>query len=188
MQLKQTTAPILDPISLTRVKDFLRLDAEETDEDVTLNGLIQAAIRTCERHLQRSLITQTWTLYTDFFSAKIHLPRNPVQLVDSVTSYNSDGSVTITDAADYFLVDADQESYITASAGNTWPTVSLRPRNGVEVVYIAGYGDEPEDVPFDIRQGLLAMVAYLYEHRDEPGEGIPNHIKLLWSPYMVMAI
>ena len=29
-----------------------------------------------------------------------------------------------------------------------------------------GYGAEPEDVPVDLRQALLVLVAYWFEHRD----------------------
>ena len=42
----------------------------------------------------------------------------------------------------------------------------LRERQGIEIDYVAGFGTEPEDVPADIRQALLLLVGYWFEHRD----------------------
>ena len=41
----------------------------------------------------------------------------------------------------------------------------LRERLGIEIDYVAGFGDAA-DVPRDLRQALLALVAHWFEHRD----------------------
>ncbi len=42
---------------------------------------------------------------------------------------------------------------------------SLRERLGIEIDYVAGFG-EAADVPADLKRALLALVAHWFEHRD----------------------
>ena len=44
--------------------------------------------------------------------------------------------------------------------------VILRPFQGVEIDYVAGYGADPAEVPATLRQALLLLVAYWFENRD----------------------
>ena len=54
---KLEASPIL-PITLTQVKDHLRLDYAEEDEYLTF--LIQSATEAVQNHIGRSLMLQTW--------------------------------------------------------------------------------------------------------------------------------
>jgi hypothetical protein len=51
--------------------------------------------------------------------------------------------------------------------------------------FVAGYGDAPEDVPADKRQGILVTVGDLNEHRETifPGHtlGILDTVRRLWA-------
>jgi hypothetical protein len=51
--------------------------------------------------------------------------------------------------------------------GESWPSTTLRPHNGICVTYIAGYGDAGSNVPSQFRQGLLLLIGHYYEHREE---------------------
>lgn len=44
-----------EPVSLALFKEHLRLEAEETGEDVNLSGLIVGARRACENHIGRTV-------------------------------------------------------------------------------------------------------------------------------------
>lgn len=186
MQLNRTITPVVDPISLSRVKEFLRI--EHNDEDTTLNGLIQTATNICERYLSRSLITQTWTMFVDTYPARldwIPLSYGPIQSITSIKSYTEADTIITNDTSTYFLANAEQNGKAVLSYGEVWDSSVLRPANGVEIIYDAGYGDDPEDIPFEIRQGILSLIAYFYEHREEMGSGVPEHVTLMWSPHKV---
>ena len=42
----------------------------------------------------------------------------------------------------------------------------LQEREGIEIDYLAGFGSDPDDVPADLKQAMLGLVAHWYEHRD----------------------
>ena len=72
--------------------------------------------------------------------------------------------------------------------GGTWPT-DLRNANGIEVLYIAGYGDTRATIPEPIRVAMLEYIAFLYEHRgDDEGRALnpPMMIRSLLQPYVIM--
>jgi hypothetical protein len=56
--------------------------------------------------------------------------------------------------------------------GESWPSATLRPYNGICVTYIAGYGDASSDVPENFKQGILLLIGHFYEHREEVITGI----------------
>jgi uncharacterized phiE125 gp8 family phage protein len=60
-------------------------------------------------------------------------------------------------------------------------------RSGIEIGFIAGFGERGGDVPQPIRQALRHLVAHLYENRDglesvSPGAE-PAIVASLLSPY-----
>jgi len=64
----------------------------------------------------------------------------------------------------------------------------LRERQGIEVDYRAGFGEETSDVPADLRQALLALVGYWFEHRDAvivagSGAVVPSGFDRVIAPY-----
>ncbi|MCK9341127.1 MAG: phage head-tail connector protein, partial [Synergistaceae bacterium] len=71
MRITTTTAPTVEPVTLTEVKKHLRLattDAEAaayTSEDDLLNRLITVARTQAEQETGRAFITQTKTYYLD---------------------------------------------------------------------------------------------------------------------------
>jgi hypothetical protein len=75
--------PLIEPVSLSELKDMLRLDNSDTLQDDVLASLNTAARAYCETITQRKFVQQTWALYLDFFpgtmeqrfaSAKISSP------------------------------------------------------------------------------------------------------------------
>ena len=64
----------------------------------------------------------------------------------------------------------------------------LRRRRGLEVDYVAGYGSEAADVPTDLRQAMLALVAYWHANRDAvivagSGAVVPSGFERMIAPY-----
>lgn len=43
---------------------------------------------------------------------------------------------------------------------------ALQERQGIEIDYAAGFGTEPGEVPADLKQAMLGLIAHWFEHRD----------------------
>lgn len=180
--LEVVTKPVNKPVSLALAKTHLRVDG--TDEDTIIQLYIDAATVAAENYLKRALITQTLKMTMDGFvtSAKldpawsgvitgarqdyqgfgdlIQLWRAPIQSITSVVTIDESNNSTTYSASKYTL--DKKRGRLFLNEGNVWPT-SIRDYAGVEVNYVAGYGDSDTDVPENIRMGILQHVAQMYE-------------------------
>ena len=206
--LTLTTAPAQEPVSVESVN--LMLGLSSADDNALVSSLVLAARQACERYTGRSLITQTWTMYLDRLPGDrepwwdgerqiavselygrpcpIFLPRFPIQSVTSVKLYDWDDSATTVTASVYYVDTAQEPGRIVLERGQVWPAVSLRQANGVEVIFVSGYGDDPEDVPEPLRQGIRDMAAFMYEHRgqcDAQQSMYRSGATTLWDMYRI---
>lgn len=166
MALVLTAPPVVEPITLAEAKAHVRVDAG--DEDALIGSLIVAARSFVERSLSLALITQGWSLYLDHWprSREVALPIVPAQSVEAVRVYDPDNQPTEIASEDYVADMLSMPARILLSASAT-PIAPARELNAVEIAFIAGYGDEPEEVPAPIRQALLLLIALVRE----PGTG-----------------
>jgi hypothetical protein len=126
-----------EPVTLAEAKAYCRIDGD--DEDALVNALIAAARLQVESLSGRALVTQTWRLALASVSGLVvPLPVIPViALVDAPDGATVQGdAVLLAEAVDELTVD-----------------------------YTAGYGDA-EDVPADLKQAVLQLIAYWFEYRD----------------------
>ncbi len=157
--------PATEPVSLDEAKAHLRVTT--TDEDAYIASLITAAREWCEGFQQRAYITQAHKLTLDRWPCgrAIYLPRPPLQSVTSIVYTDSEGAQYTIEAKSY-IVDTDAEpGRIVLAYGASWPSVTLRPAAGVEITYVAGYGDA-SDVPQKVKQAMLLLVGHWYEQRE----------------------
>src|SRR6185312_1480058 len=73
MSLINTVPPLVEPVSLAELKDFLRVDSSDESNDAVIVGLALAARQWAEVYTQRRFCTQTWQLGMDFFPGYIDL-------------------------------------------------------------------------------------------------------------------
>lgn len=181
-----TAAPAAEPISLAEAKAHLRVDTD--DEDTLISSLIVAARMLTERSLGLALITQSWSHFLDAVPQRgcVALPLGPVQSVSAVRLHDGDGGTSTVDTGGYDtdLLSDPARVVLTAAV----PSLGLRPFNGFEVAFVAGYGDAATDVPQPIRQALLLLVAHWFERREPvelgPGpQGVPAVAGGLLQPY-----
>jgi hypothetical protein len=95
-----------------------------------------------------------------------------------ISYYGTDDTEYFMDAADYIVDDKSEPGRIVLAYGQSWPSTTLRPANGVCVTFQAGYGDSASDVPKDIWIAILLILGHLYEHREEV---TPNQMSKLPS-------
>ncbi len=183
------TKPLVEPLTLASAKAHLRIDG--TDEDVFVSELIIAARQYLEKLSGLRLITQTWRQYLDCWpkSQVLELAFRPVQSVQSITVYDADGAPAIIPASKYQLDNISDIARIHMANPAT-PGMAM---NGIEVEFIAGFGDAGIDVPDTLKRALLMLIAHWYEFRGaiSPGDqpvSIPPGFEALIHPFKRMTI
>ncbi len=182
-----TTAATVLPLSLPEIKDYLGIGDSDEGEDPSLISALRAATLSVERYTRRTLLTTTWTMFLDRFPGKklpwwdgvrqiadteltdltepIIIPKSPLISITSIKAFLQDGTTSTVLAADYIIDLASEPARVALKSTKTWPTGALRTINGVEVIFIAGYGPVGSDVPEDIRRALLIIIKDLHENR-----------------------
>lgn len=165
LAVKITTAPLVEPISVEEARSHLRIDHD--GEDDLLERLIAQARTYCEDVSQRALITRTYTAYLDVFPAcAFALPYPPLLAVTSIKYTDEDGNQSTYSSANY-LVDAHREpGRVVLKSTSSWPNVTLKEINGVEIIWTAGYGATAASVPPRYKQAILLLLGHYYENRE----------------------
>lgn len=164
MSLKLVTPPEIEPVMVLEVKNHLRIDS--TTEDDLLSGFITAAREYCEGVQNRAYITQEWELALDRWPDVIGVPLPPLQTVDSIKYYGTDGTEYTLDPERYQVSTRGYKARIAPVYGDSWPTISLRPLDGIVVAFTAGYGDDRDDVPEKTRVAIKLLAGHFHENRE----------------------
>ncbi len=225
---KLKTPAAVPPVTTEDAKAGCRLDADFVVDDGLIAAYVLAATDIFTQLTGQCPITQVWELAMDEWprdctslagqwwdgtvdgamiganSDGIELDFKPLQTVDVITTYAADGTATVFDDANYL---ADTFGHrLVLNAGAT-PPVGYRTANPIVIEFTAGFGNEPADVPNAIRQGIIQLVAFMYEHRGDEllstttqgrgvvdtgsatgWNGLPAGVQTLWSPWRRIAI
>ncbi len=162
-------------------------------EDEVLSGFIETARQSCEGYQNRAYITQVWDLFLDNFpDIPFNLPFPPLQSVTHIKYYDTDGTEYTFDSGDYQVSTAGFKGRISLGYGKTWPSTTLRPMDGVNIRFVAGYGDTAENVPQMFRTAIKLLTGHLYENRESTDIRehfeIPGTVKSLLGPDRVIPI
>lgn len=180
------TAPVLEPLTLAEVKLYIKPDSAA--EDSTLNNLITTAREDCESFQNRAYITQTWGLWLDAWPRGdlIKIPLPPLQSVSSVKYYGSDDTESTMATADYFVDTKSEPGRLALNYGKSWPSITLRPHNGICIEFVAGYGAAAA-VPQKVKQAMLLHIKLGFDyHTPQDEEKTKNAINsLLWKDRVV---
>lgn len=184
------TAPVAEPVTLDEAKSQLRI--LHSDEDDLLNRFIVAARNYVEAITGRALITQTWDLTLDDFPAResglIELPKAPLQSVTSVTYTDTAGDPQTWDAGEYVVSTASRVGKIYPAYGYQWPSTQAQ-REAVAVRFVAGYGDDVDDVPDDIRHAILMLIGHYDRFREAITDlntiDVPYGVRALLAPHKI---
>jgi len=124
-----------------------------TAEQNYLIDLQATAVEFAETMMGTSLLTRTVTAIFNQRDA-LYLPRGPIISITSIEDKNA--AIT-----DYEIRGHGNAEELYLPHGFTAP---------LTVVYQAGYGADPSDVPSDIRHAIRAHVGLLYERRESAGD------------------
>jgi len=167
MTLFRTVDPTAEPVTLVEVKAHLRLDHD--GEDDLLNGLIRAAREDVERAAGLALLEQSWRLVLDQWPREgcVAVPLHPVREILSVTAYGSEGEGTVIGPSGYQTDTISRPARLHFDG----PPGALRALNGIEIDFVAGFGEAATDVPDLLRRAIILLVAHWYEFRTSYGPG-----------------
>jgi uncharacterized phiE125 gp8 family phage protein len=171
MALTLVSGPDVEPITTADAKSHLRVDTAADDDYIDL--LITVARRTVEYWRNEALITQTWKLVMDAFPGedRLTLPKPPLQSITHVKYTPKDDSLT-TFSSDSYIVDTDSDpGRLVLKSGESWPGDTLQIVNGVEITFVAGYGDAASDLPEELVHAMKLMVGHWYENREQVAVG-----------------
>ncbi len=183
MPIAVISTPEAKPLTLTKIKQHLRLDHNEDDQ--YLVELLDAATAHIEAVTGQFLITRTVRQYIDAVPASrsICLEAWPVNMIEAVRGFDDDGSPNIFFAANYRLDKHINPPALILNTNINYQAFS----NGIEVDMIVGYGETGIEVPSNITRAILVLIAHWYEFRgtlpagDETGM-IPDGLDALLAP------
>jgi hypothetical protein len=67
MALNLITPPVVEPVTLTEMKEFLRVDPNDNSQNNLIGGLVTAARAWAEIFTAKKFVQQTWQVAMDFF-------------------------------------------------------------------------------------------------------------------------
>jgi uncharacterized phiE125 gp8 family phage protein len=201
MSLFLIEAPEAEPVTLTEAKAHCAIDS--TDFDTLLTGYIAAVRAHVEKTTGRTLVSQTWELRLPGFPCgAIELPRPPLQSVTSVKYTDEAGAVQTLSPSAYQVsgIDGDQPASVAPAFGMRWPGARHTPE-AVIVRFVCGYPDDgasppnpAANVPPQIRQAIIEMIADLFANRETTGTDqayaipIPTTARALLQPFKVWSL
>jgi len=202
-RLSLVTAPASEPVTTAEAKTHMRVDT--STDDTYIGTLVTIARTAAEKYTRRAFINQTWKMFLDppqvvmrdeWWSGvrqssirslsnpeSIDLPLAPLVSVTHVKFYDdSDAAVTF-DSGNYqvsaYAGETADKGRITLRTGAVWPSVGsagLRNADAMEIQFVAGYGSSGSSVPSQIKQGILAEIAHLYENRGDCSGGVSSDL------------
>ncbi|MBR7653044.1 hypothetical protein HED50_08985 [Ochrobactrum oryzae] len=160
MTMFLVTPPALEPVTIADVRAFLRISTES--EDDVLHRLIATAREIIEAETGLSLIDQTWRLRVDRWprSGRLALFKYPVKAVTSVVAYRVDGTAICFSPEEFVLHHNRRPQRLYMAQ---YPDAAQF--IGLEVDFLAGFGESGVEVPDALKHAILTLVAHLYESR-----------------------
>lgn len=181
--LAVTVEPAAEPLTLTEVKEALRIDG--TDEDTLLTRLIKTARRLVEAQTGITIVSTTYRLRIEGFrgySGAIELPRTPVTSVSSVIYTDSVGDSTTLDAADYTvsLGDVMKPARIVPAYLGYWPQTRGH-IDDVAVTFVAGSASAAAAPP-ELRDMVWMLVDYMHRRpTSREDSGLTEAMERAWG-------
>jgi uncharacterized phiE125 gp8 family phage protein len=156
MQLFIKIPPVQEPITIEDTKFYLRINSDHEDDFVYT--LIRAARKHIETVTGRSLLRQQWLMNIkppyppctplvkrEGRLLEVTLPQPPLLEVEAVTTDDEGIPYTV------------EENRVLLSS-NFW-------EKKLTIAYWAGYGEEADALPPDLKMAVLMMTRFFYDHQ-----------------------
>jgi uncharacterized phiE125 gp8 family phage protein len=184
MILTESSPATVTPVSLDEFKAHLRLAqgfASDAAEDALLDRYLRNATSVIEARTSRALIRRGFKLQVAGWNRDGHLvlPVGPVALIESLSFVLGAERIGLP-ATSWSLEPGSSRQLLTGPGGGALAAV---PEGYLaELVFAAGFGDTPGDMPGDLSQAVMLQAAHYYENRygeAVSGQGIPAAVQAL---------
>lgn len=165
LSLRDLTTPDA-VVTVDDAKEFAQVTYQLADG--LFEKLIESATASVETDARRLLGRRTLAARWERFPCGRHglrIPRWPLQSVDRVSYYATDG--TLTDLTGTLVNEEEEPAYLLPAVSSSWPTIQCGRPWAVEVEFTAGYG-LADDVPRELREVVLMLVAHRWAVREGP--------------------
>ena len=185
MNVTTLVAPAAEPLGLAEAKEYLRIAYE--GEDTLVGGLIGAARSRIEEWARVAMISRTLRVTLDRWPQRtvemrtFHLPVRPAGDLIAVRVFDEEaGAEVVTER--FTLAPGRAARLVWTSGAFPWPRARA---NGVEIDYVAGFGDAPQDVAEGLRLAVKRLIAHAYHSRDAGtiNGPLPEDVAGLVSPW-----
>lgn len=176
--VKITTQPTAEPVTLTEARDYLNLT--HTADDALLTSLIEDARRWTELHAQRTWMTTVYEGASRYFPRGVllpwgsdglrvadeffELPRGPVQSITSITYLDTAGTRQTLASTVYELNTNHFPARLELQYDQDWPDTADH-WSAVLVTWVAGYASA-DDVPESVKSAIKMLVHHYYDDRN----------------------
>lgn len=194
MILTEVSAPPAAALPVRAFAEHLRMGrgfADDGSLDAVLEVYLRAAMAAIEARIGRALIARPflWTVSRWREETSQALPVSPVRSVEGVTLVDAEGTSSELDPVAWSVVRDSQRPRLVGRFGRCLPRI---PRSGhAEVRFTAGFSEDWEGVPADLRQATFLLAAHFFENRSEtdatPGT-MPFGVLVLLESYRALRI
>jgi uncharacterized phiE125 gp8 family phage protein len=158
-----------EPLLLTDVKNYLRVDVGMITDDALLSVLISAAREQAEILQNRDLVRKQWDLYYDYWPAYRLRLRAPCVSVDLLQTTDLTGMVTTMEVTRDYMVDlAKEPGAVTPPWNRSWPAFTPLPSSAILCRFTSGYQiSDPfwQGSGARVKLGMLMLISSWYENR-----------------------
>jgi len=187
MSITDVTAPPIEPVTLAAAKEFLRIDHDH--EDALITELIKTARERVEFIARNSLITRRRAYSSaKTCTGRFHINHSPVKFVHKLALIDGAGVETEIPKAEVYINTRAQPVSIEVRRRDLFSDYAADPA-AIVAEFDAGYGASPEDVPMQLRQAVLLLLAQHYEHRGAAlKRTVPMLVDALLMPYRTVRL
>lgn len=170
-------APPFPAAAIAAVRDSakLHLRIAGAAEDALLEAHAATALALCEAFTGQALIVRAWSEVLPAHGAWQRLPAAPVTVIDTVEGLSASGTG--------FALPSDAYGVDIDAAGEGWVRGSGAIATGrFRIGYAAGLASDWSSLPAPLIQGVVLLVAHLFEARANGGAP-PAAVAALWRPW-----
>ena len=177
MRLEKLTSSNVLAVTLSEIKDHLRIEQDELDYDTDLTQLIEAAQAYVEAETHNTLIETnfkaTWSTYP-CPQEGIAIPAWPVNTVLYIEYVDENGDIQVMPSDDYQVNTTQCPARVYSTHNTEWPeTQEGNKVDGFSIVFAAGHASSSEGVPPMFKAMIKLLAASWFKNREAVGQ--KNH-------------
>lgn len=181
MQRLIVTPPVLPPVALAELKDWLGITTAM--DDAPLAALLRAALELCEDFTGRMPLQATCEEMLCVTGGWQRLSTRPVQAIQQVEGVPAEGPRFALATEDYAIdLDADGGGLVRVLRQGTAGRIAVR--------FVAGLAADWASLPETLRHGAIRLAAHQHRAREQ-GEAAPLPpavVAALWRPWRRMRL